>query len=176
MPFSIELFFDDKTSEAVRNAWHVLKDVCGSDYMIQNGVYPHVSLSVFEAEDAAQAQRVFARCAKNIIPFHLTPSGIDCFLGEKVVFMGFDLDAALVAAHDEITRALNDENLVSNPYYRRHAWRPHCTLAMQIDPNHAEKTVATAAVLSWDWPYQAEAMALVSFPPTRLLLSTSGKK
>ena len=76
MHFSIELFFDRETSEAVQHAWRTLAEVSGSDYLLEHGVYPHLALSVFEADGIGPAEMAFKNCISSFRPFRLTPSGI----------------------------------------------------------------------------------------------------
>jgi hypothetical protein len=169
MFFAIELFFDDETSGAIRRAWRVLKEVSGSDYMMENGVYPHVALAVFEADDVARAEKVLGQCGR-MISFCLKPTGLDSFSGEiAVVFLGFAPDAPLLSVHQAVAGSLNQAGLVVNPYYQREVWRPHCTLAMQFPASLTQKVITAATNLSWECPYRVESMALVSFPPTRLV-------
>jgi len=170
MLFSIELCFDDETAEGVRRCWQNLANTAESDYMEVHGIYPHVALSVFDADNDSLAEAVFEECRGRIDPFRLDPCGIGSFSEETaVVFIGFAASPSLLSAHEATARALSKMGIDAHSYYRRENWRPHCTLAMNFPRSHLAKAQAMASTFDLNLPYRISDLALVSFPPTRLL-------
>ncbi len=170
MLFSIELLFDDETAEGLRRCWRSLATVAESDYMLSHGVYPHVSLSVFEADDPSMAEEAFAGCAGKIVSFQLEARGVGSFSEEReVVFIGFSLSERLFSAHEVCAQSLSKLGIVPFPYYRKDAWKPHCTLAMNFPSSRQKEVQAAASACELHLPYRVSDLALVAFPPTRLL-------
>jgi 2'-5' RNA ligase len=170
MPLSLELLFDKKTSSAIAKAWALLAPVAASDYVLQNGVHPHVALVVVEVCSSQEAlAQATAAVAETAHPIRLTMSGISSFSGsEAVAYVGFEKSPDLVALHERATTAVSQLGLCNHVHYRPRNWVPHCTLAQQVAPSRLQGVLTAAATFSWALPFQVHRLALVEYPPTML--------
>ena len=170
MPYSVELFFDPVTSQAVGAAWRDLALPARGDYMVRNGVYPHVALAVLEdGVDVARLRAALSDLAERLPSLSLEFQKVGCFPNTAgAVYLGFEKNAALGVAHSQVAMVLEQVGLTNHELYRADMWVPHCTLAMYCQ-NHCEEVSGAAGQRDWNLPFIAEKLALVQHPPTALL-------
>jgi 2'-5' RNA ligase len=172
MPYAIELFFDSATSQGIQSVWSKLAESSGSHYMIENGVYPHVALTVFDltAFPTAALFEKLNEVASGLTATALSSTGVHYFPGQQpVVYMGLEKCAFLFDAHRHVVDVLDRLGISSHEYYRSDRWVPHCTLAMKFQAERLERTLEDARQLPTDKPFQAVELALIEFSPTKLV-------
>ncbi|MBN1347725.1 MAG: 2'-5' RNA ligase family protein [Phycisphaerae bacterium] len=171
MTYSIELLFDPATMEGIRLTWSKLADTSGSSYMVDNGVYPHVALAVFEADRLPPDLTVLLeQLAAALEPEALRPRGIGRFeVQEPVVFIGFDTCSFLKQVHGRVQTVLDHFGIPNHEYYRSGEWVPHCSVAMKFPSSRLPATLEAAAHHGLTLPFRATEIGLIQHPPTRLL-------
>lgn len=171
MPFSIELLFDDVTEQAVCAAWDDLAVAARNDYMRRNGVCPHIALAVLgEGLDVAPLQSELGALASRMKPLRPRCKGIDSFQPlSDTVYLSFEQDEGLTAVHAVVAALLKRVGLVNHEYYRADRWVPHCTLAEEFSCNDGNGVLEAARQRDWNLPFKVNRLALVQYPPTRLV-------
>ncbi|MEQ9642729.1 MAG: 2'-5' RNA ligase family protein [Alphaproteobacteria bacterium] len=103
---------------------------------------PHVTLAIYDEIDVERLRDAAAAVFAKQPPIALTFDRIEHFEGEQwVLWAAPRPSAALVELQAAVHREI-DPGLCW-PHYRPDAWRPHCTVAMDVPP---EKR---AAALAW---------------------------
>ena len=148
LTYAVTLYFDDKTSEQIRDLTKNLSDVTGNDYMIQNDVPPHLTLGMFHVgqADVDKLKRLFVEfveraqaevlCGKN---FEISFGAFEDFVG-KVIFVKIEKDKKLMEAN----RLLHDLfcphfEAGDNRNYLPENWYPHITLGFKLTGEQFEK-------------------------------------
>lgn len=167
MPFALELFWDERTDAEVRRVWHQLSEVTGVDYLLRNGVRPHVALAVFESK-AGGLSGWQEKVGKEAARFGLKPDGIGTF-DNGVVFVRIRRDEKLEALHRACLGFCRDIGASVSPYYTPERWQPHCTLAQSLPQVSLEQAARIAAEELRPCPWMVSAIGIVSFPPTALV-------
>jgi 2'-5' RNA ligase len=169
MPYSVELFFDPVTSDAIQAMWKGLASVTGSDYMVKNGVYPHVALTVMES-NCPELEKFVSEIALKTQPISMEPTKIDSFhASPDVVFLGMKKDEKLMKLHADVYGVVERYGLKCQEYYTPEKWIPHCTLAMEFDPKFTSAAIKKAASELINLHLFATSIGIVSFPPTKRL-------
>ena len=135
MPFSIELFFDPRSSLAVQQCGEALEAAGIPSIFSTLGAAPHVSLAVFEKY---RPERMHATLKKMGAAFPATPFALGS-LGsfpsrDGVLFLAPVVTEPLLEIHGWIHRALSKSVEGSWDYYHPGRWTPHCTLCLRLSP------------------------------------------
>lgn len=175
MPWSIELFFEPAANTILQAAWRTLAGPAGSDYVLQNGVHPHVALAVFDELPAGAGADAFTAAlsafALQCRPPVMRVKGVGRFPASRVIYLGIAREPALLRLHSEVTALLSAHDRTAHTYYRADRWVPHCTLAQQVPPDRLDRLERIARDHPWPTTLRADRLALVSFPPTRVVWS-----
>jgi hypothetical protein len=121
---TVELLFDDELDGAVRAVWRRLAQA-GLPSLATHGHptnRPHVTLA---------AGDVVPELDLSVLPLPVTLDGLIFFDGKPGMLVWRVVpDAALLALHDEVWRAMRDPN----PLHAPDVWVPHVGLARRIPP------------------------------------------
>ena len=128
MAFSIELHFDEKSNSIIRSMWKKLSEANISDYMDKYGVFPHISLAVFDDIDIQSVEKLIEKVIKNESTFTLKMSSLGIFpSNQNILFLSPVPSERLINLHTKLHFAIKD--IESNwDYYLPNQWVPHCTL------------------------------------------------
>jgi hypothetical protein len=90
-------------------------------------------LALFRSSEPRDLPGVVQLLARELKCFGLTLGAVDCFPGgEGVVFLQPEASAELTRAHATLHELLRGERDLVHAYYRPGAWRPHCTMALNV--------------------------------------------
>lgn len=165
MPYAIELLLDESADRQIRQIWAAL-DECGIPSLgsIPGARYqPHVTLSVFDHTDPAEAARALRPLLAMSPGMPLPLAALGFFLtGEAPVFLGVVPSSRLLALHQAVHQAI--EPLAGGiwPYYCPDALLPHCTLAVEVTDK--DKALDVVARFLLPIPAVARAAHLVELP------------
>ena len=133
MPFAVELFFDTKTENYIRNAWKAIKKTGISSPLFDAGYRPHVSLGVCSRIDSTAFEAELSFFAERVAPFPLTLSSVGIFPGmEGVIFLGVTVTDYLLDVHAAFHKVFKTHAQEQSEYYAVGKWVPHCTLAFGL--------------------------------------------
>lgn len=133
MPFSIELFFDPKSSMAAHQCGEALEKIKIPSIFSTLGASPHVSLAVFEQYNPERLHALLKKLAASFppTPFHIGSLGT--FAGkEGVLFLAPVVTRSLLEIHAWVHNSILKVVEGSWIYYDLGQWVPHCTLAIRL--------------------------------------------
>ncbi len=162
MPFSFELHFDRTMEQTIRRIWESLAAAGICDFR-RNGIAPHMTLAVTERVDFDEVDRDLTRFATSVQPFDITLEVIDQF-PSGVIFAAPALSARLIDVHGRFHRQFALAPSAISPLYRPGAWRPHCTLAMNVEARRLAEALAIARRLPLPLAGRFEKLVAVRWP------------
>ncbi len=133
MPFSVELFFDPKSSLAVRQCAEALEKVKVPSIFSTLGAAPHVSLAVFEQYNPDRLHALLKKLASSFPSTNFQLASLGTFPGrEGVFFLAPIVTSSILEVHSKLHRAIPGVVEGSWVYYLPGQWVPHCTLSIQL--------------------------------------------
>lgn len=172
MPFAIELFLDDSSSDAIRQIWHELARTSVSPSMRDSGAHPHVTLVVADRVDVAGTERFLKEFAANEPALPLTFSSLGIFPADPAVaFLGPVVTPRLLDLHARFYRNVESLAQAPWPYYLPGRWVPHATLAMDLSIDAISSVVEASRRLPLPLHSRLVEIGLVEFRPTNQLAS-----
>lgn len=140
MPFSVELFFDPKSSMAVHQLGVSLEKAGVPSVFSTLGASPHVSLAVFEQYNPERLHALLKKLAASFPPTSFRLSSVGTFFGkEGVLFLAPAVTDSLLEIHNWIHRTLPKAVEGNWLYYLPGGWAPHCTLSIRLTPKKLNK-------------------------------------
>ena len=148
LTYAVTLYFDDESSERLRELTKGLADVTGNNYMIQNDVPPHLTLGMFHVNEADEDKLKklfgeFVEKARTEIlagkEFMISFGVFEDFVG-KVIFRKIEKDELLAG----VNKLLHDIFVPhfeagDNKNYLPENWYPHITLSFKLASDQFEK-------------------------------------
>ncbi len=170
MPFSIELLFDVPIETRLVDGWTRLAELSRSRYMLDNGVLPHVALSVTaNADPPGTLHRAICQLASETEGACLPVHGVDCFAGrERVIYLAVEKTDWLRETHAAALSVLEELGLGCDPLYQAPRWVPHCTLAAGLEADQGEDLLCQARSMDWPSVLPVTRIGIVVYPPSRL--------
>lgn len=169
MPFSVELFFDPKSSLAVTQCAHGLEKAKVPTLFSTLGAVPHVSLAVFEQYNPDRLHALLKKLASSFPPtaFQLGSAGI--FPGkEGVLFLAPVVSNFLLEIHSGLHRAIPKVVEGSWVYYLPGQWVPHCTLSIQLKDSQLARGLQLLRRRGFSIRGRYHRLALVETQPGRI--------
>ena len=157
MPHSIELRFDEAAESEIKTLWDFAADFYCTDYVLRNGVIPHVTLLVGNKN----LQKVFNELSPLIGDVRL--HGLDFFSGGEVGYLHAEIDDQVVSYHRLAYDAALQADCAVDEYYVPNQWIPHCTIAQYCTTNK-QVTFPVVEIMAG-----IESLILVEYPPTTLV-------
>ncbi len=168
MPYAIVLKCADDSAAPVLNLWQEAARFETSPSMQALNYSPHLTLTVYDDIAASSLFAATERIFGDMPPLSIEFSGIGHFPNEMLVLWARPSDDRVLrrihsAIHDEIDPALCHE------HSRPDRWQPHCTIAMKIPADSAERALTWAAETPARFTLVFDAVDCVSFPPVEIL-------
>lgn len=169
MPFSIELFFDPKSSMAVHQQGELLEKAKVPAIFSTLGAAPHVSLAVFEQYNPERLHALLKKLASSFSPIPFSLSSLGTFPGkEGVLFLAPVVNAPLLEIHAWLHRALSKVVEGSWIYYHPGQWVPHCTLCIHLTVRKLAKGFDLMRRKNFTVKGRYSHLALVETQPVRI--------
>jgi len=139
MRYAIELVFDATTEEKLSDLIEGLQGEGVFPTLFQFDERPHLSLSLFEAEDHQALLKVLKRFSKKAQVLPLKFENLGIFQDTGALFFAPAPTQALLRFHQALCRALRPFLKVNRweaaDYYRADCLVFHCTLALRLKPS-----------------------------------------
>jgi len=147
MDYAIVLYFNDE-SEAKFNV--LIEQVARktNNYMIDNKIPPHITISMFSTSDINKAEHVVSSHIhefKELTQCELLWVSIGAFV-PQVLFAAPVMNQQLINACEMINRFLEPEIDSLNRYYQFNSWVPHTTLATKMTKDELICAVEVASL------------------------------
>lgn len=133
LPYAIELFMDVVGDTAVRSIWQQIKNVGISDYLVSCGSRPHVTLAVYDKLHVESFRDRLLVFAKKIEPIKVNFNLVEEFPGQlSTIFLSPTANDDLDFAQKCYWKYFDDTRAEVQEFYSPFYWKPHCTLATDI--------------------------------------------
>lgn len=170
---TIELFFDALSESRIRDLWHQF-DSFGPPIMRDSNVRPHITLLACDSVDVTAASAFLERVATvtpsfpvSLRSFGLFPAPLPvAFLAPKVTSDLLVLQARIFAEFSPLAAGCSS-------LYSPEQWIPHCTLALELSPQHLGFALDACRTFGLPLACIASEIGLVDYSPCRQLYSKS---
>lgn len=170
MPYAVETYFDAPTEDAVRSLWSELRTSGISGYMIDMGARPHVTLAVCGSLDADRLRASLGTFALRQRALALTLAHTGVFPGAAgVVFLAPVVTRELLEMHLRLHELMREHAESLWEHYQPGRWVPHCTLAVDLEPDRVPRAVAICARHPLPLCGRLESVGVVELSPVRHL-------
>lgn len=141
MPHSISLWFDEGTEVAIHDVWRDLAESEISAKFHEGPYRPHVTLSIYADLDVEAFSEVLRSYAGSRTQFPITFGSLGAFPGSTgALFLAPRPTPRLLETQQEVSSLLAKHGSgTTQPYYKPGTWTPHCTLAMDLEPEELSR-------------------------------------
>lgn len=166
MEYAVILRFDGKTEKKVSRLIDGVAKASANSCMTDDGIPPHVSLSIFSKENDAGLKDILTGFAERTDAFDLRFDSIGVF-NPEVLFLAPVATSCLIGISAEINKKISGIASGLNGYYLPDRWVPHMALGIKMNPEELLK--AFAALQKEFSPFSGKAIkiALVECCPYR---------
>ncbi len=172
MAYRIELGFDDKGENRIRNYWEKLKENKLNSYMIDSKSTPHISLAVYSDILAGRFEDELRRFSRLIKPFEVRFFGFGIFpTDERVLYLTPKVSKYMIRVHEDFNQHFVDFNDSINPYYLPENWVPHCTLGRNFSENNIKQAIEELSKDFNPFAVKVSKISAVEFFPSRELFT-----
>ena len=162
MPFAVEFFFDQKSTDRVRDVWSNMSNL---GYGVEMTGRPHVTLAIWDAIDIEEAHGWLRAFALELQPFSIRFASVGLFARPRsVIFLTPVVTAYLLEIQEKFRTSFRGPVGDSWSNFRPGWWVPHCTLAHDIGLASLPAALATASEIELPFEAEANSIGIVEFP------------
>ena len=130
MDYAIILYFDDETEVKFNGLIEQL--ACKSNnYMIDNKIPPHITISMFSTSEISKAEHVISSHIHELKKCEIVWASIGTFI-PQVLFAAPVMNQQLIDVYETTNRLLEPVSDSQNRFYQFNSWVPHTTLATKM--------------------------------------------
>lgn len=167
MPFAIEMFFDSGAESRLRALWNDIA-AFGAAPMPESA-RPHISLAVCDSLDPSNARALLDRFTPHWPPLAIALASVGVFPSSGVLFLAPKVTSQLLALHAAFFDKFQAMAVGFWEHYSPRHWVPHCTLAMNLAPEHLRSAHGVCAAFGLPLNCTLCEIGLVEFRPVRQL-------
>ena len=166
MPFAVVFYLDGEKSTPLKQITLELAKEGVAPYLHESEIPPHITLAIYEQLDCQPCEEKIARVAGQTQGFDLTFSYFGWFQsGNPVVFTAPTVTEKLLQYHREIHALLKKDAREAWHLYEPGMWVPHCSLAVEFDPEKMPQAVQICRKLDLPLTVPVESIGVVQFEP-----------
>ncbi|MCL4218384.1 MAG: 2'-5' RNA ligase family protein [Candidatus Hydrogenedentes bacterium] len=170
--YAVQLQVDAETEAQVKDVWRRMAEAGLSTYLHESSATPHVTLGIHDDMDVETAQDRLTALASRTPAFAFRFNSIGIFGQDAcVVFLAPVMTQSLWTLHRAVHAALEDCASPSWEHYCEPRWVPHCTLAMDLEPEHLPAAINHARTFALPHDGVFEAFGIIEFRPVRHVFS-----
>jgi hypothetical protein len=140
--FAVLLGFDRDSEDAILSIQREVGEATGNTFISDNGMFPHISLSLFTSEHPEECARIVKDLASDGIDITIRLGSVGIFNTPlAVVNLLPVVTKELLVLHDDLIRRLSPYASDLHSYYLQPVWIPHCSAAINIEPDLLGVTV-----------------------------------
>lgn len=139
--YLISAYFDKNTTEQLQEYIYKIAEASGNNFMLDNNVPPHMTLTAIEARRVDVLIPTFENLNNKLHDGDISIISVGQFM-PKVIYAAPYLNQYLFNLQQDICEAFADipETTISN-YYKPLSWLPHITLAKTLNKDQMAKAI-----------------------------------
>ncbi len=166
MPFAVVFYLDEKRADPIRQITRELARQGVAPYLHESDIPPHITLAIYEQLNCQPCEEKIAHLASQTHGFDLTFSFLGIFqTNNPVVFTAPTVTQDLLKYHREIHALLKKDAVDAWQLYEPGVWVPHCSLAVDFEPDMFAKAIQICRSLDLPLTIQVESIGVVQFEP-----------
>lgn len=138
MEYAVVLYFDQTSEKKLLGLMKTLVDSGMNDYMIDNKIPPHITLTVFRKEKATGIKERIEDFAARIQKQHLSLTSIG-FFNPRVIFLSPVINNFLLESCSQIYETMSEITSDFAAVYLPNQWVPHVALGVRLEPQELIK-------------------------------------
>jgi len=140
--YLVSAYFDNDTTEQLQKYIDIIAEASGNNFMIDNNVPPHMTLTAIEARSADALLPAFDNLNGKFSPGKISIISIGQFM-PKVIYAAPYINQYLFALQQNIFEVFTNipETNISK-FYKPLSWFPHITLAKTLNKKQMIEAVA----------------------------------
>jgi 2'-5' RNA ligase len=166
MGFAISLRSDHPSAHVIRDLWRDVEQFEAHPSMAPLGYPPHITLAIYDGNVVREADVLEAldQAGQNLRALTLTFDAIRTFEGSPMVLWASPRPStSLQSLHDTVHGVIDPSHC--RPHYRPGAWRPHCTLGMEVRDDQREAALAFSTIAREAFAVTFDGLDCIRFPP-----------
>ncbi|SDR52520.1 2'-5' RNA ligase superfamily protein [Rhizobiales bacterium GAS113] len=168
MPVAVSLSVAGSDADAILALWDQASAFELTPSMRALGYAPHITLGIYEDEAVEEVRAAAAALFASQEAIRLRFKALRCFNGSPLIlFAEPEPSPTLLRLHGALHRLIAPERC--HPHYRPGSFIPHCTLAMQVEPDRREEAMAFVRSARLDCRVAFTEGDVVAFHPVRLI-------
>lgn len=165
MGFAVELYFDPVSTEAVLKRFEAIQST-----ILALGADPHISLSLHDTVEPDLMKGVIKEFSDEQAAISIEMHSLASFMTDEcVLYMAPTVTPKLLDLHARFHRALSENSIQSQEYYRPGLWTPHCTLDFEISRKELAEKFAICHEMGGIGQVRLESIGLIEYRPVKEL-------
>ena len=170
---TVELFFDASSESRIRDLSNQFASF-GSPIIRESSVRPHITLLACDSMDVTTASTFLERIATITPSFAVSLGSFGLFPAPlPVAFLAPKVTSDLLALQARIFAEFSSLAAGCSSLYSPEQWIPHCTLALELSPQHLGFALDACRTFGLPLACIASEIGLVEYSPCRQLYSKS---
>lgn len=169
--YAVLFYFDSESEKTIRKIQEAICCSSRNTYLSDNGIRPHITLSLFSRDDSEDLTAGLALFAAQLADIDIKLTSIGIFNTQpSVINLLPVVSEDLIRMHTDLREKLSHFVTDFHPYYVRENWVPHCAVAISINTDEFAKAVETACALFQPLTCRISALSLVECSPYRTVM------
>ena len=130
--YLITTYFDDQTNKYLSQLIDEIAEKTGNDFMTENHVPPHMTITAVEQKDDETALSLFHQMENELKSGEVFIASVGAFLPYVIYAEAVQNSYLYEMSKSVYARLINDESTLVSKYYQPLQWIPHITLGKQL--------------------------------------------
>lgn len=167
MPYAIELYLDNKSSEIIKS---IREDLRSSKINVDEGTDPHITLAIYDNFKLDIFTEKLKQFSDRLSSEDVTFSSMGIFVLERpVLFLAPVVTKILLSIHSDFYGYFKKYNEKAWDYYKPGSWVPHCTLGIELTWEMVKRANDIIKDLTLPIHGRLEKIGILEFKPNRHL-------
>ena len=163
--YAITIGFDNDTTKTIQGVINRIAETANNDYMISNGIEPHITIGAFMAEKEKPIIEILDIVAEELRAEKVLFEGIESF-SPNVVYISPRKNDYLSSLNQMINeKLLGLFAAADHEYYMPQNWVPHCALAVQLNEHQHALALNAAGKIKLPFSASVDKISLAECMP-----------